>query len=79
LSPTVFHYNRYRFFFFSKEEMRIHIHVLAPEGEAKFWLKPDIELAKNSGLSAKQITEILAVIKERQDEIRDAWQEHFSS
>ena len=26
---------------------RKHIHVISSDGEAKFWLEPDIELAKN--------------------------------
>ena len=47
MSPTLFKKRGYRFFFFSREESREHIHVLSEEGEAKFWLKPQLELAKN--------------------------------
>lgn len=39
MSPTVFRYKNYKFFFFSHEELRMHIHVLSPEGEAKFWIR----------------------------------------
>jgi hypothetical protein len=45
VSPTVFNYRGYRFFFFSREEKRMHVHVHCSEGEAKFWLEPKIELA----------------------------------
>ncbi len=47
MSPTVFRECGYRFFFFSREEERMHVHVLSGNGEAKFWLEPEIELAKN--------------------------------
>lgn len=52
MSPTVFREGAYRFFFFSREERRLHIHVNHPTGEAKFWLEPEIELAVNYGLIA---------------------------
>jgi len=45
MSPTVFRSGPYRFYFFSREESRMHIHVDSSEGEAKFWIKPEIELA----------------------------------
>jgi hypothetical protein len=47
MGPTVFREGAYRFFFFSREEFRPHIHINHPTGEAKFWLDPRIELAVN--------------------------------
>lgn len=41
----------YRFFFFSREESRMHVHAICSDGEAKFWREPQIELAKNHRLS----------------------------
>ncbi len=55
MSPTVFRDGKYRFHFFSKEEDRIHIHVVSPGGEAKFWLEPTIALANYSGLKKKEL------------------------
>jgi hypothetical protein len=52
MSPTVFREHGYRFYFFSREETRKHVHVYHSNGEAKFWLEPTIELAQNYGLSA---------------------------
>lgn len=49
MSPTVFRHGPYRFYFFSREEARIHVHVQSAAGEAKFWLEPEIELAQNYG------------------------------
>jgi hypothetical protein len=46
MSPTIFKEGSYRFFFFSREEPRKHVHIVSNEGEAKFWLEPEIELAK---------------------------------
>ena len=47
MSPTIFRVGRLRFYFFSREETRMHVHVQHPTGEAKFWLEPEIELARN--------------------------------
>ncbi len=79
MSPTVFREQNYRFFFFSREEERMHIHVVSPEGEAKFWIEPEIELVKSIGLNKKQINLLLNLIKEKQNEIRNSWKEHFRS
>lgn len=77
MSPTVFRAKGLRFFFFSREEERMHIHVLGEEGEAKIWVEPEIEFARNHGLSEKTIRVALDQVRERQDEIREAWHEHF--
>ncbi len=58
MNPTVFREKGYRFFFFSREEPRMHVHVYCGDGEAKFWLEPEIELAKNYRLSKLQLREI---------------------
>lgn len=57
----------------------MHIHVICPEGEAKFWLEPRISLAKNLGLKLKTLSEIGKLVEEYQDEIRKAWKKHFGS
>jgi uncharacterized protein DUF4160 len=77
MSPTVFRSGGFRFYFFSREEPRMHVHVHHAEGEAKFWLEPEIALADNYGLSRRRITAALALVKRHQNELRRAWQEHF--
>lgn len=77
MSPTVFHHGPYRFYFFSREEARMHVHVQSTAGEAKFWLEPEIELAQNYGLNPRQITTTLRLVREHEDQIRKAWQDHF--
>lgn len=77
MSPTIFRAAGYRFFFFSREETRKHIHVLSADGEAKFWLEPEIELAKNYRYSRKQLKTIEKLIEEHHHEIIPAWEQHF--
>jgi hypothetical protein len=77
VSPTVFRYRQYRFFFFSREEPRMPVHVFSPDGEAKFWLEPQIELAVSMGFRTVELAELRRVTEERQDEIREHWRRHF--
>jgi hypothetical protein len=77
VSPTVLRVRGYRFYFFSREEPRPHVHVQHASGEAKFWLDPRVELAQNYGLSSSRINAALRIIQEHQDAIRAAWEEHF--
>ena len=77
MSPTVFREKGYRFFFFSREETRMLVHVISGDGEAKYWLEPEIELSKQSKYSNKQLKEIKSLVEEHEDEIIRAWQEHF--
>lgn len=53
MSPTIFRDGGFRFYFFSREERRVHVHVRYADGEANFWLEPGIELAQNLGLSSR--------------------------
>jgi hypothetical protein len=77
MSPTVFRTRGFRFFFFSREEARPHVHVVSANGEAKFWLQPEIRLAKSYHCSRKQLRDIAAIIEEHAVELIRAWQEHF--
>ncbi len=77
MSPTVFRYKNYRFLFFLREETRVHVHVTSPDGEAKFWIEPEVTVVKNFGFSDSQIAELKEVIEEHKDDIQDAWTKHF--
>ena len=79
MSPTVLRKSGYRLFFFSREEARMHVHVSCGDGEAKFWLDPEIELAYNYNLKRKQLREIETIIEQHVQEIADAWHAHFGS
>ena len=77
MSPTVFCYKEYRFYFFSREESRMHVHVYSSSGEAKFWLDPVVALADCYGLSQKQLREAQKIVEERKNEITKSWKKHF--
>ena len=77
MSPTVFREGGFRFYFFSREESRIHVHVQGQNGEAKFWLEPSVELAQYVGLAQREINEALRLVQEHQNVIRSAWYKHF--
>ena len=55
----------------------MHIHVLSPDGEAKYWMEPQISLAGNHGFGEQDLRKIRNLIKEHNDVIRRAWAEHF--
>ena len=55
----------------------MHVHVQGVRGEAKFWLEPEVELARNYRLSRRTLTTALRSIREHEDEIRAAWKAHF--
>jgi len=79
MSPTVFKEKGYRFFFFSREESRMHVHVVSGDGEAKFRLEPEIELAKNYNYTRKQFKEIESLVEVHSNELINAWKQHFTS
>jgi len=66
MCPTVFREKGCRFFFFSLEEMRMHVHVRSSEGEAKYWLEPTVELARNHRLSSVQLRYIEKLVREHE-------------
>ena len=72
MSPTVFRERGYRFYFFSREERRRHVHVMSARGEAKYCLEPQLELAKNYQLSRTELREIEQIIEAHLDELTTA-------
>ena len=79
MAPTVLRVGKFRLFFFSREEPRIHVHVAHPDGEAKFWLTPTVAMANYTGLSTSQRREAQALVEAHLEEIQNAWNRHFGS
>ena len=78
--PVVFHHRGFRFFFYSNEgspREPVHIHVEKDDMEAKFWLKPKLQLAYNDGYSARTLRELLEMVELNKDRIERAWNEYF--
>ena len=57
----------------------MHVHVTHADGEAKFWIEPEIDVAMNQGLSQKQVNEALALVRTHREEIVHAWHTHFGN
>jgi hypothetical protein len=52
--------------------------VVCVSGEAKFWLEPEIELARNHQLDSQQLGEIRFMIEVHKDDFISAWHRHFN-
>ena len=68
--PVVFRHRNVRFHFFSNEgapREAAHVHAESKDGEAKFWLYPQVRVARSAGYSRRQLRQ----------EIERAWDEHF--
>ena len=77
--PAVFRVGAFRFFFYSNEgspREPVHVHAMAAEGEAKFWLRP-ARVAFSDGFDARTLRELTRLVDERTTEIERAWNEHF--
>ena len=77
MSPTIFREAGFRFYFFSREEPRMHVHVHCADGEAKIWIEPYIEVAHNAGMDERQLRAVRALVEVHVNDIRRAWQQHF--
>lgn len=78
MSPTVLRAGGFRFYFFSREELRAHVHVQHESGEAKFWIEPEVGLAANHGLTASKLSSAEKLVLKHHAEIRHAWNQHFN-
>jgi hypothetical protein len=56
----------------------MHVHVMTPDGTAKFWLEPLVALADYHRLNSKELSRLEAIVRDRQDDFIDAWRRHFS-
>ena len=77
MSPTLLYSGPYRFFFNSREEPRRHVHVSTANGTAKFWLEPLVALDSYHNLSTKELRRMEQLVKEHEDDFREAWDKHF--
>jgi hypothetical protein len=77
--PTVLRWGPYRVHFFSEEGNEPpHVHVDRDRCSAKFWLDP-IAATRNVGFPEHEMTRIRRILVEHEDEIREAWHEHFGT
>ncbi|OJC56121.1 hypothetical protein AXW37_17365 [Yersinia ruckeri] len=78
--PVILRFKGYRFFFYSNEGNPlepVHIHVRNAEAEAKFWLVPEVLLARNDGFNARDLKELVDVVEQNSTLFVEAWNEYF--
>lgn len=78
--PVILRYQGFKFFFYSNEGNPLeaaHIHVRSAEGEAKFWLEPVIQLARNDGFDARTLRMLISIIEEHKNLLEEAWNDYF--
>jgi len=78
--PKVFEIEGYRGFFFSNEGTPlepVHIHIKKGEGEAKFWVTPNVTLAESWSMKVSELTRAQEIVVEHQREILDLWNRYF--
>ena len=77
--PTVLRTQGFRLYFWSREPNEPpHVHVDRAGASAKVWLQP-VALASNAGYPARELSGILALVRERQPELLEAWHEFFGT
>jgi hypothetical protein len=77
--PLVKAIGPYKFRFYSRGERDElpHIHVRRGRLEAKFWLTPDVRLARSGRFRLHEINEIAQLVEMHQQEFLEAWYEYF--
>ena len=74
MSPTVLRIGPYRFFFYSREENRPHIHIEEGKKTAKFWVQP-VNLAESHGFSTRDLNKLEGLVSENEKLILKEWRE----
>lgn len=76
--PTVLRIGAFRFFFYANEGQEpAHIHVQAGNKLAKFWLQ-SVNLASSIGFSAKELNQLLGLVREHEVLFLEAWNDFFN-
>ena len=75
MSPTLFKVGNARVVVYPNDHNPPHVHVLSPDGEAKFLLK-DFECIFVRGFSKSDIRRLRAFLRERKDILEEAWDDY---
>ena len=54
----------------------MHIYVVYERKEAKFWLEPLVELAKNSGFSEHELNNIRKIVERNAEQFKKQYKEY---
>jgi hypothetical protein len=76
--PTVVRIGSHRFYFYSHEPNEpAHVHIDRGPASAKFWLSPP-SVARNLGFSAKELSDLLHLVRDNRALLLEAWNGFFS-
>ena len=56
--------------------VQYYIHVIHDKCEAKFWLEPVVELAKNTGFSEHELNRIKKLVEKYADRFKEQFRQH---
>ncbi len=56
----------------------VHVHVSKSGADAKLWLFPNVEVAYDRGVNARDLKELIAVAESQRRDIERAWDDHFA-
>ena len=75
--PTILRAEGFRAYFYSHEPNEApHVHVDRGGASAKVWLDP-VALARNAGFTARELGEVLALVRRHRDVLLEAWHGFF--
>ena len=76
--PTVLRQRGYRFHFYAGDrEEPAHVHVERGDSDGKVWLTPTIAAAYLHGFKAQERKEIMQIINENIELLKEKWNEFF--
>ena len=76
MSPVFRRESEFTFKIYSNEEERLHVHVVRGICEAKFWLEPSVELAKNVGFKDYELNKIGKIVVKHADRFKEQYRQH---
>jgi hypothetical protein len=77
--PTIIRHEGFRLYFYSHEPNEPpHVHVDRGDATAKIWLTP-VSIAHNMGFSAKELGELLRLVRAHQTQLLEAWHGYFGA
>jgi hypothetical protein len=77
--PTILRTEGFRLYFFSHDRKEPpHVHIDRGGASAKLWLEP-ITVARNSGFAPQELGDMLRLVRERREELLEAWHAHFGT
>lgn len=74
--PTIMFTHGFRFFFYSNEETRMHVHVEYQNLETKIWLDT-FEFAYDGGFRNHELLKIQKIVRKHEKAFKKAWTAYF--